>query len=140
MTEKLVTIANFIYGPDPASKAEIARMRLEDEGIQCFLAGKNFVSMIWLYSAIDKGVKLQVRQSDAQKATGIIRSLDEQMAEQKTPEPNQDIPTCPKCGSDNIEYEKFSRNLFYLAILFFRFPLPYPTGSYKCNICRHKWK
>jgi DNA-directed RNA polymerase subunit M/transcription elongation factor TFIIS len=140
MTEKLVTIANFIYGPDPASQAEIARMRLEDEGIDCFLAGKNFVSMYWLYSAADRGIKLQVRQYDAQKAIEIIRTLEKQWAEEKTPEPDTDIPTCPKCGSENFEYEKFSKNLFYLAILFFRFPLPYLTRSNKCSNCHHKWK
>ncbi|MCJ7693367.1 MAG: DUF2007 domain-containing protein [Sedimentisphaerales bacterium] len=140
MAEKLVTIANFIYGPDPVSQAEITRMKLEDEGIDCFLAGKNFIAMYWLCSAIDRGVKLQVRQSDAEKAIEIIRSLEEKRTEQKTPEPDADASTCPKCGSENFEYEKFSRNLFYLGILFFRFPLPYPTESNKCNNCRHKWK
>ncbi len=140
MAEKLVTIANFIYGPDPVSQAEIAKTKLENEGIDCFLAGKNFVSMIWFYSAANRGVKLQVRQSDAEKAIEIIRSLEKQRAEQKSPAPDEDIPLCPKCDSDDFEYEKFSKNLFYLSILFFRFPLPYPTESYKCTNCRHKWK
>ncbi|MHC4069551.1 MAG: putative signal transducing protein [Planctomycetota bacterium] len=95
MVEKLVTIANFIFGPDPVSQAEIARMRLEHEGIDCFLAGKNFILMYWFYSAADRGVKLQVRQSDAEKAIEIIRSLEKQIAEQKTPNNQSSIKSFP---------------------------------------------
>ena len=42
MAGKLVTIGRFSYGPDPVSEAEFARIKLEANGIKCFLAGKDF--------------------------------------------------------------------------------------------------
>jgi len=72
MRDELVTIRNFAYGPDPVSAAELARLKLESEGIPCFLAGKEFVATYWLYSGADRGVKLQVRQSDAAEARKVL--------------------------------------------------------------------
>lgn len=74
MANKLVTIRHFSYGSDPASKAELARIKLEVNGIRCFLAGKNFISMYWLLSSADRGIKLQVRESDAEKALDILET------------------------------------------------------------------
>ncbi len=143
MKDKLVTIRNFAYGPDPASAAELAKMKLEASGIRCFLAGKNFISMYWLLSGADQGIKLQVRESDAERALEILRidthiGLDETEDRDMRPEPIN--PTCPKCGSKSVEYEGFSKKLFYLGILFFRFPLPFLKKKYKCTNCGDIWK
>jgi len=51
-------------------------------------------------------------------------SFDFDQAEDKDLEPEQICPACPKCGSENVEYAKFSRILFYLGIALFRFPFP----------------
>ncbi len=142
MPDELVTIANFAFTADPVSQAELAKIKLEAEGIECFLSGKNFIGIHWLCSAVAGGVKLQVRQSDAQRAlktlqTGEkvnIKALDDDLA----PEPISGL--CPECHSDDIEYRRFSRTAFYLGILFFRVPLPLPRKSYKCNDCGHTWK
>ena len=60
MDDKLVTIRNFCYSLDPDSEAELARIKLETEGIKCFLSGKYFVSTYWLLSGVEDGIKLQV--------------------------------------------------------------------------------
>ena len=143
MTDKLVTIAEFAYGPDPASEAEFARIKLETEGISCFLTGKNFTATYWLLSCADHGVKLQVRQSDAEKALEILGTAQKTTAEeteQNKLSPEPDIVKCPRCGSDDVEYEKFSRKVFYLSILLLKFPLPFFKKSYRCNNCGHTWK
>ncbi len=142
MPDNLVTIANFAFTPDPVSQAELAKIKLEVEGIKCFLSGKNFIGIHWLCSAVAGGVKLQVRKSDAKRASEIlqtdekvnIKELDNALA----PEPISGL--CPKCHSDDIEYCRFSRTAFYLGILFFRVPLPLPRKSHKCNDCGHTWK
>jgi len=54
MDDKLVTIRNFCYSPDPATEAELARIKLEAEGIKCFLAGENFVSTYWLVAGAEE--------------------------------------------------------------------------------------
>jgi len=142
MPDRFVTIANFAFTSDPVSQAELAKIKLEAEGIKCFLPGKNFIGIDWLCSAVAGGVKLQVKESDTKKAFEIlqdggkvnIEALDSNL----TPEPTDVL--CPKCNSDDIEYRKFSRMAFYLGILFFRVPLPLPLKSYKCNNCGYVWR
>ena len=138
MTNKLITIRHFSYGPDPVSEAELARIKLEANGIRCFLSGKNFVSMYWLLSGADRGVKLQVRESDEQKALEILKTdthIDFNEIEDRAMKPEPINPNCPKCGSNNVEYEKFSMRMFYIGILFFRFPIPFLKKKYKCMDC-----
>jgi hypothetical protein len=55
MSERLVTIARFAFSADPVSEAELARIKLESEGIGFFLAGKNFAGVHWLASLADRG-------------------------------------------------------------------------------------
>ena len=143
MANKLVTIRHFSYGSDPVSEAELARIKLEENGIRCFLAGKNFVSMYWLLSGADRGVKLQVRESDAEKALGILENdkrIDFDETEDRDMKPEPINPHCPKCGSNSVEYEGFSTKMFYIGILFFRFPLPFLRKKYKCMNCGEIWK
>jgi hypothetical protein len=139
MTDKLITIANFV---EPF-QANLARVKLESEGIKCFLAGENFVATYWLLSGADRGIKLQVRESEAERALEIL-SPEERAGVQETsgvsvPSEAADL-RCPKCSSENIEYEKFSRKAFFLGILFLRFPLAFPKRSNKCRDCGHVWK
>jgi hypothetical protein len=142
MPDRLVTIANFAFTSDPVSQAELAKIKLETEGIKCFLSGKNFIGTDWLCSAVAGGVKLQVKESDTKRASEILRNDEkvsiEALGNDLIPEPISGL--CPKCHSDDIEYRRFSKTAFYLGILFFRVPLPLPRKSYKCNNCGHTWK
>jgi len=139
MTDKLITIANFI---EPF-QANLARVKLESEGIKCFLGGENFVATYWLLSNADRGIKLQVRESDAKRALEILSS-EEETGVQETSAVSVPFeaadPRCPKCSSENIEYERFSRKAFFLGILFLRFPIAVPKRSNKCRDCGHVWK
>ncbi len=141
MTEKLITINHFIYGPDPATEAELARIKLEANGIQCFLLGKHFISTYWLSSGADRGIKLMVKQSDADRAKEILKA-DKNLDAQKVKEmPAETIDqTCPSYGSEDIEYETFSRKCFFLGILLFRFPLPFLKKKHRCKNCGKIWK
>ncbi len=143
MTDRLTTIAAFTCGPDPASQAELAKIKLNANGVKCFLAGKNFVGMYWLVSNAEGGIKLQVKDSDAAKALEILATnekIDTGKIEDKdwTPEPIN--PQCPKCHCEDIEYERFSKKMFFLSILLFRFPIPFSKKSYKCQNCGYTWK
>ena len=143
MDEKLVTIRNFAYGPDPANEAEFARIKLEANGIECFLAGRNFVSTYWLLSGADHGVRLQVRESDAERASRILGAdarTDTGHTHATDVQPEPINPPCPRCGSQNVQYEQLSKNLYYLGILFLRFPIPLPRKKYKCADCGYAWR
>ena len=63
MVEKLVTIATY---SNPI-EANLAKLKLASEDIDCFLAGEHAVAV---YGGIVGEVKLQVRQSDVERATG----------------------------------------------------------------------
>jgi len=138
MADRLITIATF----DEPLKANMAKIKLESEGIGCFLAGENFVATYWLLANAEHGIKLQVKKSEAERALEILGTDEkvdtEQVEENLTPEPIN--PQCPKCHCNNVEYEKFSKKLFYLSILFLRFPIPLPKKIYKCKNCGHTWK
>lgn len=143
VADKPVTIWHFSYGSDPACEAELARIKLESHGIQCFLSGKNFISTYWLLSAIEQGVKLQVRESDANRALEILEAdtdIGLKESEEGDMKPEAINPSCPKCSSNDIEYEGFSKKLFYLGILLFRFPIPLLRKKYKCISCGEIWK
>ena len=139
MAEKLVTIANF----DEPYGANIARVKLESEGIKCFLTGENFVATYWLMSFAEHGIKLKVKESDAAGALEVLGAneageFEKVDDEELAPEPMG--PACPKCGCEEVEYKKFSRVLVFLSILVLRFPIPWLIRKYKCESCGHTWR
>jgi hypothetical protein len=86
MVEKLVTIATYSNPID----ANLAKIKLASEDIDCFLAGENAVA---IYGSIVGTVKLQVRESDVETATEVLnRPPDEKELDE--PE-NEDSPEEP---------------------------------------------
>ncbi len=65
MVEKLVTIATFVNPID----ANLAKIKLASEDIDCFLADEYAVAV---YSGVVGEIKLQVRQSDVERAREIL--------------------------------------------------------------------
>jgi hypothetical protein len=133
MDEKIIKIASFL----DYTKADIVKIALEREGIQCFLSGENFVATYWLYANAEGGIKLYIKESDKQKAEAILKVIN------KPEETNKDASydlRCPKCCSSDIDYAKYSRWSFVISMLLFRLPITYPYKRYMCNTCGHKWK
>jgi len=143
MEDDLVTIRNYAFGPDPASEAELARIKLESAGIPCFLAGREFASMYWLYSGANRGVKLQVKRSDAERALEVLGPEPTAPGRELEPQAGADesvTPLCPRCHSAEVVYERFSRRFFYLSLLVLGFPLLWGRGRYRCDRCGCTWK
>jgi nucleotide-binding universal stress UspA family protein len=65
MKDKLITIATDHY-----TAAEILKAKLENAGIDCFLKNVNL-----LQGAVSEGVKVQIRETDLEKAMRIIMEL-----------------------------------------------------------------
>lgn len=66
--EKLVTVATY---HEPIG-AHLAKTKLESEGIECFLADEHIVRMYsWVSFALGH-LKLQVKESDAEKAVAAL--------------------------------------------------------------------
>ena len=68
MTDAWVTVERFI---DPIS-AQVARSRIEAEGIECFLADEG-MGGLFSYGLV-KGVRLQVRPEDRARAEEILQA------------------------------------------------------------------
>lgn len=69
MYESLITIATFYNQPEFL----LARARLESAGIECFAQDENMLRIAGWHSHILGGIKLQVRDCDAQDAIAILR-------------------------------------------------------------------
>jgi len=134
--EELVTIATF----GQPFEAEFARMRLDMEGIRCFVQDANIVGMNALLSVGVGGVKLQVSKSDAARAVEILNKKpvrEDNVVDSK--DEDYDL-RCPNCGSSDIHYEKFSTRAIFLSILLLGLPLPFMSRKWTCNHCGHQWK
>jgi hypothetical protein len=71
MSDKLVTVAQF----EDSIAANLAKQKLADFGIECFLEGENFSNM---YSGLSiAAIKLQTLQSQAKQALEILESQSE---------------------------------------------------------------
>ncbi|KAA6302398.1 MAG: hypothetical protein EZS26_001511 [Candidatus Ordinivivax streblomastigis] len=77
--EKLVTLLTFTY----PSEMYVLRSRLESEGIACLAQDELTIQVNPLYSNALGGVKLQVLESDVERALEILREggyMDENQA------------------------------------------------------------
>ena len=163
MSDELVTIATY---DDPAY-AHIVQAELESEGIDSYLLDENVANMFWHLSAATRGVKLQVRQSDASQAQQII---SEKVREPTPVEISPRRPRCPRCDSSDISHGRPRRwLLILLAIAIPLIPIGNALGSsspgiqymlhtlaiavfaflivqtcrarkWICADCRHQWK
>lgn len=141
MKDQLITIASY---PQPI-EAHIAKGRLEAEGILCFLGDENIVSVHPFYSNAVGGVKLKVREAEAERAVEILEQIRGEeaapntfSAEDHEPQPNTVI--CPNCGSEDAYTTRFSRKIFALSLALFGFPLPFISRTFHCPACGHEWK
>jgi Putative prokaryotic signal transducing protein len=67
--EKLVTVATF----HNEMEFLLARTRLESADIECFAQDENMLRIAAWHSHMFGGIKLQVRESEAESAAAILR-------------------------------------------------------------------
>src|SRR5580704_353168 len=99
MGSKMVTIASF----PSVIEAQLAKSRLESEGIDCFVADENIVTMNWLYSNAVGGVKLQVDRADFEVARQL---LELPASRPKTKEEGAAEVICMNCGSSEVFFHR----------------------------------
>ena len=69
LEEKLITVATF----HNELEFLLARSRLESAEIECFAQDENMLRIAAWHSHIFGGIKLQVRESEAEAASAILR-------------------------------------------------------------------
>lgn len=75
MSDRFVVLATF----EKSFEAELARAALADAGIDSVLDDEHVVSSVWTLAAGLGGVKLKVRESDAEKALTAYREIESDM-------------------------------------------------------------
>lgn len=103
MTDRLITVATFSVDVE----AEMAKNRLEEEGIRAFLQGETATGLYQLGYTLG-GIQLQVAAEDGERAVDILSSLpkrkvrmegwdqsDDEEDEEPDPEPETSITTRP---------------------------------------------
>ena len=94
-----VTVAH--YGD--AGLAHVARLRVEADGIPCFIADENVAVTAWHYALATGGIKLQVPRGDVERAEASLRYCESPRVLMIT-DPN----CCPRCGSSSTCVERWS--------------------------------
>jgi hypothetical protein len=118
---------------DSAADAHIASMQLDNEGIVNFITDENIVCTNWFYTVATGGVKILAAENEIVRAREILNLKSSQQPSEQTQ------LVCPYCSSPNIEYQKYSKKLFFISILLFRFPLPLPKDKWFCLDCNKYW-
>ena len=166
MSDELITIATY---DDPAN-AHIVQARLESEGVDSYLLDENVAAMFWHYNAMTRGIKLQVKQSDAPTAHDIITEHRPQPVAAAPVAPAPTPLRCPHCGSFDITGHRPRRwPLILLALAILIIPLSNALTSgtstnlpplrtiavaiflfifltmlipkkCTCRLCQHRWK
>ena len=121
--------------------AELAKSKLESEGIPCTLLGKHHIGMNWLYSQAIGGVKVQVRAEDSKLAKQILNTDESaSLSDIDVGSPKEEkCCVCKRCGSTNISLIKNSRKAGALSLLF-GLPLIFFGTKYKCKECGYNFK
>ncbi|MBF9222909.1 putative signal transducing protein [Hymenobacter ruricola] len=128
--------------------ANLARTRLEAAGIPCFLSNENLVGLLPLYSPTTGGVRLHVRQRDAEAALELLHSVPVPLA--TTPDvasfaaeaPDPVTPRCPRCGSSNVAWGPATRNTygFWSGLLSVLLRYPVRDKRFHCFHCGNEFK
>lgn len=131
MTESFapVTVGWFLH----PLEAEIARGRLESEGVPAFLHSNHHSNLDWPITLALGGIRLQVPPGAAHEAVKILQSVE------PLPDSEEEEMACPECGSRDTVKAELSWRIAILAVHFLYIPLPFRRGRRRCRACGKKW-
>jgi hypothetical protein len=123
------------YGGVP--EALLAKSMLDSAGIESFLGDENLVRLDWFYSNLVGGIKLMVREEDAETARALLeKNIPEKLEVAGVGEYAQ--PVCPKCGSLDVSFDELNKQIAYTGF-FLGVPIHVNHKGGKCHACGHGW-
>ena len=102
MANKLVVLATF----DHSIKAELAKSALANAGIDAHLGDDNLVSMNWLLSNAVVGIKLIVREEDAERSLEIYREIETHLGTNSPIDDDELERQALEASSENGEFDE----------------------------------
>jgi ribosomal protein S27AE len=114
------------------------RMILEAAGIECYLYDENMVRLDWLWSNLLGGLKLVVRQRDAEDADRALSSApNEKFDVEGVGEYQQE--RCPNCGSMDVFCDELKKRIAGAGLLL-GVPIAMHQKGWNCHHCGHIWE
>jgi hypothetical protein len=133
--DQYITVLTFTY----PHELNIAKGRLQSEGIACNIKDGFTTEVNPFYSNAIGGVKLQVKESDKDRALEILKEggfiLPEPEWSGLPVMPETSLNICPACGSDELSKPRLSGAAFAISILLLGFPLPFFSKTRHCFNC-----
>ncbi|PID74941.1 MAG: hypothetical protein CSA20_09530 [Deltaproteobacteria bacterium] len=116
--------------------AELAKAKLESEGVYCHLLNKHHIGLNWLYSQALGDVHVQVASEDEQRAQQILANDESYLLGNEALEfpATEASDLCVSCGSERLELIKYSR-LSCILIIITQLPLIFWGTRYRCKDC-----
>jgi hypothetical protein len=138
--------------------AHIARLKLESDGVECYLDNERLVSTVWLYSIATGGAKVMVREADAALAVESLREKVPYAADAAADDDASPGLVCPHCGSHDVAADRPWARLAAVSLLLFAVADAWPVflavgvglaiwaavrsglgRLWKCGSCAHYW-
>lgn len=132
--DQLVTLVTF----STSWEAQLARARLEAEGIEAVVADDN-VARVYGGLGVVGGIRLQVWEPDAERAAAVLGERRPLPEIYLVTDDDAGRPRCPGCNSDRVSFERWSRLGFLSSLLLLGVPLPVPRGRWTCRHCGGDW-
>jgi ribosomal protein L37AE/L43A len=101
--ERFVTVATYVF----PWEAQLAKARLESEGIES-VVNDEITAGLYGANAIG-GVKLRVREEDAERATALLSTMQPLPEIYLVTEDDARRPRCPECRSEHVAPEGWFR-------------------------------
>jgi hypothetical protein len=95
MEDQLITVETYQFLPE----AQAAKLQLEGNDIQVFLADAETVNMDWLLGNAIGNIKLQVPRDQADKALGLLEEMRDKTSRRQRADKNTDETFCLACGA-----------------------------------------
>ena len=111
--------------------ANIVLGKLQSEGINCWLKDENLVTTIPLWATATGGIKLMVANNQLEEAKNLLVDFENERRKHFS---------CPKCGSNEIEFVREPANWLSVALGFLFFSYAMPVKTWHCFKCGAEFK
>ena len=114
-------------------EALVARSRLLDGGIPCFLSDGFIVHNSWTHIVALGGIRLVVHEPNLERAEALLE------ASAPAAEEGEPLDLCPDCDAEDLFRQPswIAAGLAYLAV---QLSLLIATQRRRCGACGHRWR
>jgi ribosomal protein S27AE len=119
-------------------EALLAKGALDSAAIESFLVDDNMIRMDWFWSNLIGGIKLCVKQEDAEAALDLLeQSIPGEFEVEGVGQYEQ--PRCPKCRSLDIVFEHLNQPVAWVSAYVLA-PIALHRKRWVCHSCGEQWR